>query len=144
MDNIHAASRIDGPGSGGLPNNSSLPAASKDSKGKLIEVNVKDPDADALAQRIGGEPRVRFELDPVGREFDAVSDKFVAQAKPANFQMGKKFRNQAKATFEMAISTGRRPYFHFDGPPQAGVIEKLKEYGSRYGVEPVIDLKKLK
>ncbi len=57
--------------------------------------------------------------------------------------MNKKFRNQAKATFEMAIKTDRQPYFHFDGPPQVGVIEKLKEYGTRYGIQPVIDLKEL-
>jgi len=41
--------------------------------GKLIPVKAKDPDADALAQRIGGEPSMKFQYDRDGREFDAVS-----------------------------------------------------------------------
>jgi hypothetical protein len=53
--------------------------------------------------------------------------------------LNKKFRKQAQATFEAAIQSGRTPYFQFDGPPGPGVIDKLQEYGRRYGVEPVID-----
>ncbi|MYT39183.1 hypothetical protein GTY66_24580 [Streptomyces sp. SID8356] len=34
---------------------------------------------------------------------------------------------------------GRTPYFHFDGEPGPGVVNKLKEHGRRYGIEPVID-----
>ncbi|WP_225844938.1 restriction endonuclease fold toxin [Streptomyces sp. HPF1205] len=105
--------------------------------GPLQKVNKPDPAADALAERIGGESRVRFESD--GREFDAISDEYVAQSKPAGFRMGSAFRNQAKATFEAALQTGRTPYFHFDGPPDPDVISKLLEYGQRYGIEPVID-----
>jgi hypothetical protein len=54
-------------------------------------------------------------------------------------QMGSALRNQAKATFEYAIQSGRTPYFHFDGEPGPGVVNKLNEYGRRYGIEPVID-----
>jgi len=57
--------------------------------------------------------------------------------------MGSAFRKQAKATFEAAIELGKTPYFHFDGPPQRGVIEKLQEYSRRYGVEVVIDTQPL-
>jgi hypothetical protein len=53
--------------------------------------------------------------------------------------MGSAFRNQAKATFEAALQTGRKPYFHFEGPPAVGVISKLQGYGMRYGISPVID-----
>ena len=73
-----------------------------------MKVSKPDPDADALAQRIGGESRVRFSNDPDGREFDAVSDQYVAQAKPADFVVNKKFRVQAKATFEAAQQSGLR------------------------------------
>ena len=38
--------------------------------GKLIKVSSPDPSADKLAQRIGGDSRVKFEFDPDGREFD--------------------------------------------------------------------------
>ncbi|HXA18390.1 MAG TPA: Ig-like domain-containing protein [Thermoanaerobaculia bacterium] len=106
--------------------------------GQLVDVNVDDEAADALAERIGGRSRVKFSNGPAN-EFDAVSDKYVAQTKPANFKMGKAFRNQAKATFEAAAKTGRQPYFHFNGPPAPDVLAKLREYAARYGVEPVID-----
>jgi hypothetical protein len=54
-------------------------------------------------------------------------------------QLGSAFRNQAKATFEMALQTGRTPCFQFSGEPGAGVLDKLAEYAERYGPEPVID-----
>ncbi|MFF2658838.1 restriction endonuclease fold toxin [Kitasatospora sp. NPDC058032] len=111
--------------------------------GALIDVAKPDAAADALAQRIGGRSRVRFENDPAGREFDAISDLYVAQSKPAGFRMGSSFRNQAKATFEAAMRSGRTPYFHFEGPPDVGVISKLQEYAQRYGVQPVIDTEPL-
>ena len=107
--------------------------------GDLEKVAKADPDADKLAERISGESRVKFENDPDMREFDAVSDDYIAQAKPANFQINKKFRSQAKATFEAAKQTGRKVYFHFDGPPEEGVIKKIHEYESRYGIEAKID-----
>ncbi|MGZ0199844.1 putative T7SS-secreted protein [Streptomyces sp. RM1] len=111
--------------------------------GSLVKVNKPDPAADALAERLGGESRVKFEHDPKGREIDAISDDYVAQSKPGGMQMGSALRNQAKATFEYAIQSGRTPYFHFDGEPGPGVIAKLQEYGRRYGIQPVIDTKPL-
>jgi hypothetical protein len=105
--------------------------------GDLVKVNKPDPAADALAERIGGESRVHFESD--GREFDVISDAYVARSKPAGFRMGSQFRNQAKATFEAALQTGRTPYFHFEGPPESDVIGKLQSYGQRCGISPVID-----
>ncbi|MGW5678318.1 putative T7SS-secreted protein [Streptomyces sp. NPDC003860] len=111
--------------------------------GELVKVNKPDPAADALAERLGGESRVKFQNDPTGREFDAISDDYVAQSKPGDMQMGSALRNQAKATFEAAITSGRTPYFHFEGEPRPGVVNKLQEYGHRYGVEPVIDISPL-
>ncbi|MDG9672876.1 restriction endonuclease fold toxin [Micromonospora sp. DH14] len=91
----------------------------------------------------GGRRPSSLKFEPRGREFDAVSQRYVAQSKPANYKMGSDFRNQAKATFEKAIETGRVPYFHFEGPPAGGVLRKLHEYGVRYGIEPVIDTRPL-
>lgn len=104
---------------------------------------VEDVDADKLAVRLGGQSRVRFSKDGKEREIDAVSNDFVAQAKPANFTLNKKFRKQAQGTFMRAIVTGRRPYFHFQGPPHPDVIKALHRYGKEYGVEPVIDTRPL-
>ncbi|WP_330291181.1 restriction endonuclease fold toxin [Streptomyces sp. NBC_00576] len=107
--------------------------------GDLVKVNKPDGSADALAERLGGESRVRFSNDPEGREFDAVSDTYVAQAKPENFILGKKFRKQAAATFQMAKTTGRVPYFQFDGPPGPGVVDAIRRYTQRYQMPAVID-----
>jgi Restriction endonuclease fold toxin 3 len=107
--------------------------------GELVRVNAKDRAADLLAERIGGEASVRFANGPAN-EFDAFSTEYVAQAKPANFTLNQAFRNQAKTTFEVALQSGRTPYFQFDGPPGPGVLHALSRYADRYGIEPVIDL----
>lgn len=120
-----------------------VPCENNGGLGQLVKVHKPDAAADALAERLGGESRVKFENDPKGREFDAVSDDYVAQSKPAGMQVGSAFRNQVKATFEYAIQSGRTPYFHFEGPTGPGVLEKINEYSRRYGVEPVIDMKPL-
>jgi hypothetical protein len=113
----------------------------KQYSGALRQVEKPDPDADALADRISGQSRVKFEDDPKGREFDAVSEEYIGQAKPADFQVNKNFRAQARATFEAARETGRSVYYHFDGPPRPGVIEKLNQYAIEYDVKLIIDTK---
>lgn len=110
--------------------------------GELVKVNAKDRAADLLAERIDGEASVRFANGPAN-EFDALSTDYVAQAKPANFTLNQAFRNQAKATFEVALQSGRTPYFQFDGQPGPGVLHALGRYADRYGIEPVIDLNPL-
>lgn len=107
--------------------------------GELQKVNKPDADADKLAERIGGQSRMKFSSDPNGREFDVVSDEFIGQAKPSGQQLGSAFRNQGKESFEAAQSTGRKVYYHFDGEPGPGVINKLYEYSARYGVDVIID-----
>jgi len=103
------------------------------------KVNVVDPAADEIARRLGGESSVKFPGRFNNREFDVVTDTLLGQTKPANFQLGSAFRNQAKATFEAALELGRTPFFHFDGPPSPAVISKLQEYAQRYGIDPIID-----
>ena len=84
-------------------------SAANNGLGDLIQVTKADPAADKLAARLGGESRVRFSLDPNGREFDVVSDAFIAQTKPGGLTLGSDFRAQAKKTFEFAIQTARTP-----------------------------------
>lgn len=105
---------------------------------KYTKVNVNEPAADAIAARLGGISSVKFPGKFKYRKFYVFSDEFIGK-KPASFQMGSAFRNQAKGTFEAAVELGRKPYFHFDGMPNLAVIEKLNEYGKRYCIEPVID-----
>lgn len=85
--------------------------------GLLSKVTKPDAAADALADRIGGQSRVRFSNDPMGREFDVVSSEYIGQTKPALQSLNKNVRNQMKATFEAAQATGRKVYYHFDGQP---------------------------
>ena len=111
--------------------------------GELVRVNAKDRAAGLLAERIDGEASVRFANGPAN-EFDALSAEYVAQAKPANFTLNKAFRDQAKVTFEVALQSGRIPYFQFDGPPGPGVLQALSRYADRYGIEPMVDLTPLR
>jgi hypothetical protein len=111
--------------------------------GELIQVPKPDPAADKLAAKLGGRSRVKFKNDPSKREYDAISDLYIAQSKPGGLKLGSDFRNQAKATFEAAKITGRKPYFHFEGPPEPAVIRAIQRYAERYGIEPVIDISAL-
>ncbi|WP_054400890.1 WXG100 family type VII secretion target [Paenibacillus solani] len=76
------------------------PRASEKYSGELMKVPKKDEAADMLAKKIGGESRVKFGNDPYGREFDTVSDQYIAQTKPPLKSLDKQFRKQAKATIE--------------------------------------------
>lgn len=109
----------------------------------MVKVPKEDEAADMLAEKLGGESRVKFSNDPKGREFDTVSDQYIAQTKPPLNSLDKQFRKQAKATIEAAIETNRKAYFHFEGKPDDRVLRQLKEYAERYGVEIIIDTKPL-
>lgn len=124
-----------GGGFGGTKGSGSYPQYS----GRLQKVNKPDTSADKLAQKINGESRVKFQNDPKGREFDTISDKYVAQSKPALQTLNQSVRTQMKATFEAAKETGRSVYYHFNGQPAQSVIDKLHEYSTRYGVDVKID-----
>ncbi|MFC9711767.1 RHS repeat-associated core domain-containing protein [Paenibacillus sp. NPDC056933] len=141
-----------GGGRGGSGSSGSKPSTSNNGQtgsagrysGDLVKVNKPDAAADALAERIGGQSRVKFSNDPAGREFDAISAQYVAQSKPALQTVNKNVRNQMKATFDAAKETGRKVYYHFEGQPAKSVIDKLFEYSSRYRIEVIIDIKPLK
>lgn len=105
--------------------------------GELIRVPKPDPGADALSELIGCEPRVKFANDPAGREFDVVSDTYIGQVKPG-ITYGSDFRDQAKATFQMSIITGRTPYFYFESTPGPDILEALQRYSVRYDLAPVV------
>jgi len=111
--------------------------------GKLINVNKPDAAADKLADRINGKSRMKFENDPNGREFDAISKKYIAQTKPALKTLNPSVRNQMKATFEAAKATNKKVYYHFEGKPAQSVIDKLNEYSKRYDIEVIIDIESL-
>lgn len=107
--------------------------------GELRKASNPDEAADKLGHRLHGKSRVYFENDPKKREFDAVSKDYIAQTKPALKTLNASVRNQMKASFEAAQQTGRKVYYHFEGEPAKSVIDKLYEYGKRYGVDVVID-----
>jgi hypothetical protein len=107
--------------------------------GELMPVPKEDAAADALRERIGGQSRVKFSTDPSGREFDVVSDEYIAQTKSAKAMVNRSFRAQAKATLEAAKATGRAVYYHFEGAPPAETRSRLEHYSERYGVRLTYD-----
>ncbi|MFJ9012815.1 hypothetical protein [Streptomyces canus] len=55
-----------------------------------------------LASKLGGRAQAAF-LNLKDYEFDAVSDEYVASAKPGNFQIGKSFRKERDQAVRFAI-----------------------------------------
>lgn len=112
----------------------------KQYSGGLKQSAKEDAGADLLAEKLGGQPRMIFNNDPKGREFDVVSDQYIGQTKTSMNNLSSQFREQAKATIEAAIETGRQAYFHFEKAPADKVIRQLREYETRYDVEIIIDI----
>ena len=108
-----------------------------------IGQSICDTAADELAKRIGGQSRSAFADDPIQREFDVISDQYIAQAKPPLKCVNKTVRTQMKATFEAAKKYERKVYYQFEGIPSQEVLDKLYEYSERYGVEVIIDTEPL-
>ena len=52
-----------------------------------------------------------FADDPIQREFDVISDQYIAQAKPPLKCVNKTVRTQMKATFEAAKKYERKIYY---------------------------------
>ena len=107
--------------------------------GHLVKSKKPDAGADALAAKLNGQSRMAFSNDPILKEFDVISDEFIAETKPDLNSIGQPFRKQAKRAFEAAKQTGRKVYFHFNGEPCRDILKKLHEYQKRYGVEMIID-----
>ena len=110
---------------------------------EIIQCNTKDAAADELVKRIGGQSRSAFADDPIQREFDVISDQYIAQAKPPLKCVNKTVRTQMKATFEAAKKYERKVYYQFEGIPSQEVLDKLYEHSERYGVEVIIDTEPL-
>ena len=110
---------------------------------EIIQCNTKDAAADELVKRIGGQSRSAFADDPIQREFDVISDQYIARAKPPLKCVNKTVRTQMKATFEAAKKYERKVYYQFEGIPSQEVLDKLYEYSERYGVEVIIDTEPL-
>lgn len=104
------------------------------------KVNNADSNADAMADRLGGESRVKFPGRWEDKEFDFYTKDYIGETKQGKVSIGSAWRKQAKHVFEAAIELDRTPYFHFEVPPDANVINKLQEYAIRYGIEPVVDI----
>ena len=93
--------------------------------GELIKIPKPDAGADALATKLKGQSCMAFSNDPIRKEFDVISNEFIAETKEAMCSSKPAFRNQAKRAFEAARQTNRKVYFHFNGMPCRDVIRKL-------------------
>jgi RHS repeat-associated protein len=96
-----------------------------------------------LAARIGGRAQAGFEQIrlPNGavREFDSISDAFVAQTKRSGQTWGSSLRRQVDATIEAASRSGRAAYFHFQRGASATTRRQIRERAAARNVEVVID-----
>ncbi len=99
-----------------------------------------DASAETLAIKLGGLSSVMF-ADEGSVEFDTVSDLFIAQT-TSRTKMNKRFRTQARNTFEAASATGRKVYYEFQRTPEVALINKLQQYANEYNVELIIDVLK--
>lgn len=106
----------------------------------LVPTGDVDPAAQALAERIGGRPSIRIR-GYGDREFDAVSDRFVAQTtsstnaarNPHNF-LNRTRREQIRETLRAARETGREALFEFTtGSPAREVIDFIARNAERVG-----------
>lgn len=104
-----------------------------------------DEKADALASKIGGVSSVIIP-NFGNREFDAVSDKYVAQtnssesvaSRPQNF-LDKDHRNQIKATFEAAKQENKDVIFEFTGSvPHQQVVNYIQKHAAQTEVKCTI------
>ncbi|WP_211748065.1 restriction endonuclease fold toxin [Paenibacillus sp. Marseille-Q4541] len=131
--------RVEGPGEVASTLNSGKGIYTQYSGG-LKKSNKEDAGADLLGEKLDGQSRMIFNNDPKGREFDVVSDKYIGQTKTSMNNLSPQFREQAKATIEAGIETGRKAYFHFETAPADKIIRQLREYEKRYEVEIIIDI----
>ncbi|WP_020480089.1 RHS repeat domain-containing protein [Synechococcus sp. PCC 7336] len=115
--------------------------------------NMQDPDAQDLASSLGGQASV--EIDGFGnREFDAVSDQFIAQAfgpsepgatpsfqgNPSNF-LSKSRRTQIRTTLDAAASIERDAFFRFrGGTPDRSVLDFISRNAQRRNVNFQIEV----
>lgn len=107
----------------------------------LIPTGDVDAAAWELAERIGGQPSVRIRGHG-DREFDAVSDRYIAQttssttvtSNPRNF-LSRARREQIRHTLEVARQTGREALFEFTGgSPARDVLDFIVRNAERVGV----------
>ena len=104
-----------------------------------------DAAAEDLADRLGGLPSQT--VSGFGRrEFDAVSDAYIAQTtssrsavtKPDNFLTGDR-KAQIRATLQAARQEGKTAYFEFTaGMPHAEVLDCIARNAARFGALYVI------
>jgi hypothetical protein len=115
--------------------------------GEIVPTGDIDPAAQELSQRIGGTASVQ--LSGFGnREFDAVSDAFVAQTtgaasaalRPKNFLSSSR-RAQIRGTLAAARATGRQALFEFRGVvPDVEVTRFIERNARRIGVHARVDV----
>lgn len=111
--------------------------------GNLVKSDIKDKKADILAKRLNGQSSVYFDSDPIKREFDVISDEYIAQTKHTTKKIKPSFTRQVKATFEAAQQTGRKVYFHFEEHPAIIIIDRIKKMSEIFNVELIIDVSSL-
>ena len=109
---------------------------------KLTATGDKDFAANDLAERIGGAASVRIE-GYSEREFDAVSDRYIAQTTgsvsatqaPTNY-LNQSRKAQIRETLRVAVETNRTALFEFTaGQPSIEVTAFIRRNAERVGAK---------
>ena len=99
--------------------------------GKLVSVISDDQNAKRLSQQYGGQPEVRFDTDPSGKEFDVITESLIIEHKGFNTtrpgSFGGNTITKTKIQFEACIATNRNLILHVDGPIDNNFLSTFDE-----------------
>ncbi|MDH4472202.1 MAG: restriction endonuclease fold toxin [Fluviicola sp.] len=110
---------------------------------EFLETGITEDITPILNQRFEGRSNVKFKNDPVGKEYDHVTDELLIEYKKftttSDNSIGQKVRAEYKTHFLACKTTGRRAFFIFEGTHNEAHIARIKEYADRYEVPTTIE-----
>jgi len=119
-----------------LLNNASKSDFKQIFSGKLVQVKSNDPNAKRLQEQYGGEAEVRFDTDPVKKEFDVITEDLIIEHKAFNTNrprtLGGDTVEKIKIQFEACVATNRNFILHVDGPIDNDFLSKFEAIRSNY------------
>ncbi|MFA0960941.1 RHS repeat domain-containing protein [Roseivirga sp. BDSF3-8] len=113
--------------------------------GKLIELPDPDPKLSSrLKEKFGSNTHTskKFDTDPTGKEFDAITDQFYVEHKAltSTNPMSQAKRTQMKYHMKACKISGKDNYLILEGVQNDDWINKAIQYANEYGVNTKIEI----